>query len=265
VQRIYEKWRKISYKNNPNLYIKKSLDYYNDHKNEVQKQHMDYNKNNPEKSLFLNIKQRIKRLKLQDLDFDVKYIKQLINDNKHCQCCEILLMRNEDYQYDNSRSVDRINIKYGYTKNNILIVCNKCNRIKNNLTKNELFMLTNDSRLIIKNKDENYWKLIISEKKLKDRYWHKKSNAKTLNVEFNLTIDFLKSIIVKYCPVLEIELDYYNSRHKDNSPSFDRIDPNKGYTEDNTRIISRKANQSKSNASLEEIKLVCNFYSKFDF
>jgi len=260
-----KKWRKSSYKNNSNLYIKKSLDYYNHHKNEVQKQHIDYNTNNPEKILFLNIKQRVNRLNLQDLDFDVTYLKQLIKDNSHCQCCGVLLMKNKDYQCNNSRSIDRINVKYGYTKNNILVVCNKCNRIKNNLTKNELFMLANDDRCILKNTNENYWKLITSEKKLKDKYWHKKSNAKKLNIEFDLTIDFLKSITVKYCPILGIELDYHNSKHKDNSPSFDRIDPNKGYTKDNTRIISRKANQSKSDATIEEIKLVYNFYEKFDF
>jgi hypothetical protein len=38
----------------------------------------------------------------------------------------------------------------------------------------------------------------------------------------------------------------------------DRIDPNRGYIADNIWVISWKANRMKSNATLEELKLLGN-------
>lgn len=44
---------------------------------------------------------------------------------------------------DNSPSVDRINSNKGYTKDNIAIISNRANRIKNNSTKEELLLIYN--------------------------------------------------------------------------------------------------------------------------
>jgi hypothetical protein len=41
-----------------------------------------------------------------------------------------------------------------------------------------------------------------------------------------------------------------------NSPSIDRIDPARGYIKENIWVISHRANQIKSDASHEELKLV---------
>lgn len=56
------------------------------------------------------------------------------------------------------------------------------------------------------------------------------------------------------CPVLGIELDYYcdAGRRNDNSVSFDRIDPAKGYTKDNVRVMSWRANRIKNDGTAEE-------------
>ena len=60
--------------------------------------------------------------------------------------------------------------------------------------------------------------------------------------------------VPKYCPILEIPLYVGTKTSTDNSPTLDRIDNNKGYIKENIQIISRKANQMKSNANFKEIE-----------
>jgi len=69
------------------------------------------------------------------------------------------------------------------------------------------------------------------------------------------SIDFDTFVFPSHCSILKIELDYSlgKGRIKDNSPSFDRIDPNKDYVKENVRIISNKANTMKSNANVDEL------------
>ena len=69
------------------------------------------------------------------------------------------------------------------------------------------------------------------------------------------------------CPILEIPLIVGSDKNSngggtDNSPTLDRIDNNKGYIKGNIQIISRKANQMKSNANFEEIKKLYLFMKK---
>lgn len=73
-------------------------------------------------------------------------------------------------------------------------------------------------------------------------------------LEFELKPEDLQ--IPAECPLLKIQLEIGNKTVSDNSPSLDRLDPNKGYTLDNVWVISHKANTMKSNASLEELKLL---------
>jgi len=61
--------------------------------------------------------------------------------------------------------------------------------------------------------------------------------------------------MVDVCPVLGIPLTINEQRtSRDNSYSLDRIDNNKGYVPGNIQIISVKANNMKSNATLEELE-----------
>ena len=58
------------------------------------------------------------------------------------------------------------------------------------------------------------------------------------------------------CSVFGIPLFYgaYN-----NTPSLDRVDPTKGYVPGNVRIISRRANRLKDNATLEELRALTRY------
>lgn len=69
-------------------------------------------------------------------------------------------------------------------------------------------------------------------------------------------------IIPLLCPVLGIELQIHlgDNSPKDNSPSVDRIIPTLGYVKSNIIIVSQKANQMKSNGTVEDMKKVYEFY-----
>lgn len=45
----------------------------------------------------------------------------------------------------------------------------------------------------------------------------------------------------------------------DNSPSIDRIDNLKGYTKENIKIISHRANAIKRDASVEEVEKILKY------
>ena len=89
----------------------------------------------------------------------------------------------------------------------------------------------------------------------------KRNRCRHYGVEFTLTYGDIE--FPDLCPVLGIPLDYsYGSKGNSgrNSPSFDRIDPNKGYMQGNVIIISQLANQIKTNATVDEIERVAAFY-----
>lgn len=83
-----------------------------------------------------------------------------------------------------------------------------------------------------------------------------KKRARNLNLEFDLTYEFLCEIIPKKCPCFGIDLEFGKASGMDNSPSVDRIDPKKGYTKENVWIISYRANRIKSDASLCELEQI---------
>ena len=83
-------------------------------------------------------------------------------------------------------------------------------------------------------------------------YSRARERCKVTGFKFNLKSykDIPKSS--NYCPLLNIPMFVSSGIATDNSPTLDRIDNNKGYIKGNIQIISRKANQSKSNLSFKE-------------
>lgn len=63
-------------------------------------------------------------------------------------------------------------------------------------------------------------------------------------------------VIPQNCPVLGRPIQTGEDKHCDNSPTIDRIIPEKGYVPDNIRVISYRANQIKSNATVDELKKI---------
>lgn len=86
-----------------------------------------------------------------------------------------------------------------------------------------------------------------------------KQRAKKNGLPFNITPDDV--IIPDRCPLLGIVLkrSRKNRGPSDNSPTLDRIHPEKGYVKGNVWVISAKANRIKTDANLNEInELVVN-------
>lgn len=75
-----------------------------------------------------------------------------------------------------------------------------------------------------------------------------RDNAKTRNLEFNLTETDI--VIPPVCPVFGTPF----VRGTPYAASIDRIDNSKGYVTGNVQIISKRANMMKSAASQEELK-----------
>ena len=61
-------------------------------------------------------------------------------------------------------------------------------------------------------------------------------------------------VIPDVCPLLGIPINPVGGKRSDNSPSLDKIDPEKGYTASNVWVISDKANRMKQNMTVELLR-----------
>lgn len=82
-------------------------------------------------------------------------------------------------------------------------------------------------------------------------------NQKRAKFGSSLTIQDLT--FPSHCPILGIEIDYFNEVMADNSPSLDRVDPDGGYVAGNVVIVSMKANRIKQNGTLDEILKIAEY------
>lgn len=89
-------------------------------------------------------------------------------------------------------------------------------------------------------------------------------SAKRRAARDKLPFDLEESDIVipKYCPILGIELDYTNKNTRENSPSLDKIIPELGYVKGNVEVISCRANRIKSDATIDEIEAILNYFKR---
>jgi len=87
-----------------------------------------------------------------------------------------------------------------------------------------------------------------------------KYRAKRKEVPFDLTIDYILSILPDTCPIFGVGFKYSgNGKCSDNSPSLDRIVPELGYIEGNVKIISMKANNIKNKYCSDDIYKVAEW------
>ena len=98
-------------------------------------------------------------------------------------------------------------------------------------------------------------------KQTADMFGNARRRAKKKNVPFDIDLPYIRSITPSHCPILGFPLEW-SARREDkigalpNSPSLDRIVPERGYVKGNVWIISHKANSIKNSATHEELKLV---------
>lgn len=85
--------------------------------------------------------------------------------------------------------------------------------------------------------------------------------AKKLNIEFTLTKQDI--VIPDKCPLLNVPFKLGTKGDYQFSPSIDRIDPMKGYTKDNIKVISTLANTMKNSATKEQLLTFSENISKY--
>lgn len=92
--------------------------------------------------------------------------------------------------------------------------------------------------------------------------WGAKQRAKEKGLAFNLIIEDI--FIPEFCPILNIKLERGEGRVQKSSPVLDRIDNTKGYLKENVRVISQRANQLKSDVTVEQLKRLLEYMEKKD-
>lgn len=99
-------------------------------------------------------------------------------------------------------------------------------------------------------------------KKQSNIFYTRRKQAQIKGIEWSLKPNEL--IWPEICPILGLTLDYtIGNGRKENSPSLDRIDCTKGYTADNVRIISWRANRIKNDGTAEEHQKIFAYMTSF--
>lgn len=78
-----------------------------------------------------------------------------------------------------------------------------------------------------------------------------KIRASKQGVAFDLDVSDV--VVPSHCPILGIPLQVQTGKVGRNSPSLDRIYPDRGYTKGNVQVVSYKANTMKNNATPEDL------------
>lgn len=108
--------------------------------------------------------------------------------------------------------------------------------------KNGKFGRTSHCKICRKPKSKSQWSLVSIEARLLQ---YARIRAQRKDREF--TIELQDIVIPTNCPVLGIPM------HR---PSIDRKDSSLGYTKDNIRVISHRANVLKNDATIQELELI---------
>jgi hypothetical protein len=87
-----------------------------------------------------------------------------------------------------------------------------------------------------------------------------KIRAKRANRTFTIMPNDI--VIPDKCPLLDIPISTTNHKTQDNCASLDRIDNSRGYDPKNVWVISYKANRTKNNLSLAELKMLVERYEQ---
>jgi hypothetical protein len=93
----------------------------------------------------------------------------------------------------------------------------------------------------------------------KSMFYAAQYRAKKKGIEFSITKEDV--IIPEFCPVFGMRLETSPGvGRSDASPSLDRIDNTKGYLKGNVIVVSWLANRIKSDATVEQLRIVASFY-----
>lgn len=92
---------------------------------------------------------------------------------------------------------------------------------------------------------------------MREKFRAKKANAVRLGKPWDIEFGDLEFPV--NCPVLDIELNYFAEVRAENSPSFDCLDPTKGYVKGNVIVMSWRANRIKNDGTAKEHRQIAQF------
>lgn len=102
--------------------------------------------------------------------------------------------------------------------------------------------------------------MVKRDPEIKTLYNRLKQSAHKRGIDFTLTIlDLYDLSFPITCPVLGIPMKFNRGRPQGDSYSIDRLDSSIGYTIDNIRVISYRANRLKSDGSKTEISKIAEY------
>lgn len=138
--------------------------------------------------------------------------------------------------------------------------CHECRRLEYHLDKTK--PLENSKEYYQKHRKEILKKAKIRSlnNKEKEMWKSAKERARKKGVPFDIEIKDI--VIPEFCPVLGIPIIIGEGKPIANSPSLDRIIPEKGYVKGNIVVVSQKANTIKNDATVAELRKVLLFYEK---
>lgn len=87
------------------------------------------------------------------------------------------------------------------------------------------------------------------------RLWGHQRRARTLGIECDLDVEYLKSIYPEdgLCPVFRVPMVKGGPANHPHKATLDRIDNSKGYVKGNVVYVSWRANDLKKNATVSEL------------
>lgn len=128
-------YNKKRYAKNKDVIKKKSKEHYENNKESILQENKDYRRTKKGSINYL-YKSAKGRSKKYNIKFNLNLDDIVIPDM--CPVLGIQLIQGDRVSFDGSPTLDRIIPELGYTKDNIIVVSMKANRIKNNATLDEL-------------------------------------------------------------------------------------------------------------------------------
>ena len=197
---------------------------------------------------------------------------QMQKDMPYCQTCDDKINYTEfrGNPKSDSPSLDKLIPKLGYTKNNVNIICVKCNFRKGDALHLDLLRIIKWMKRVIKSGihdrhidefegDMNDYEKIFSKARSARRRVVKNGDVKYLTVRrlFNMILK------TKKCPVCKIPFYHVDdSKYNLHLMSFDKFIPSKGYVRGNVLTICTRCNTHKKDFSLKDIIKMCKWIKK---
>jgi len=179
-----------------------------------------------------------------------KTIKEFSLKGKICKTCKKTI--DKEYRNRNKEKISKKKKEIYYNIKDIgQRICTYCNK-----KDDHIYFLKH--KYICKDCNKKTQKEYRTKNLGKYLYLSIKKRTKYKNIIVDLNENDIKEKIPKdmICPLLKIKMEINNNYARGNSPTIDRIDPNKGYVKNNIQIISQKANLSKSNIYIDEYEKI---------